>query len=175
MNLEISYEKIGVFTSAQQNKNSNTQSNTEAVLQTKTTARDIMNNYIAQYQTDIFLKTQEEVGLQAQSFSVVDTGYTGKPIAQLTQSEAKDLVSDNGFFGISQTSGRIADFVINGAGSDLEKLQAGRAGMVQGFNEAEKTWGTKLPEISYTTMQKALETVDAKIAQLGGNVLDTTV
>ena len=171
MNLEISYEKMGVLTYTQQS-NSN---GSEVGLNTKKTARDIINSYIAQYQSDVFSKTVEEFGSQAQSFSVAATGYTGKPIAQLTQSEAKDLVSEDGFFGISQTSGRIADFVINGAGSDLEKLQAGRSGMLQGFKDAERIWGEKLPEISYTTMQKALEKVDARIAELGGQVLDTTV
>jgi len=65
--------------------------------------------------------------------------------------------------------------VVNGAGDDLEKLQAGREGMLRGFAEAEQMWGGKLPEISYTTMQKALEKVDARIAELGGNVLDTSV
>jgi len=47
--------------------------------------------------------------------------------------------------------------------------------MLRGFAEAEQMWGGKLPEISYTTMQKALEKVDARIAELGGNVLDTSV
>jgi hypothetical protein len=65
--------------------------------------------------------------------------------------------------------------VIQGAGNDLSKLQAGRSGMLQGFSEAEKLWGGKLPEISYTTMQKALEKVDARVKELGGNVLDTSV
>jgi len=45
----------------------------------------------------------------------------------------------------------------------------------QGFSEAEAMWGEKLPEISYTTMQTALEKVDARIKELGGNVLDTSV
>jgi len=172
MNVEISYDKMGVSTHTQQSK---TSGGAGESVTPKTTARDIMNSYIVQYQADVFSKIQNEVGTQVQTFSVADTGYTGKPIAQLTQSEAKDLVSEDGFFGISQTSARIADFVVNGAGDNLEKLQAGRSGMLQGFDEAEKIWGGKLPEISYTTMQKALEKVDARIAELGGSVLDTTV
>jgi len=93
----------------------------------------------------------------------------------LSQSDAKALVADDGYFGIPQTSARIADFVINGAGDNLTKLQAGRTGMLQGFSDAQSLWGEKLPEISYTTMQKALEKVDARVKELGGSVLDTSV
>ena len=45
-------------------------------------------------------------------------GYEGKPIAELSQEEAAELVSEDGLFGIKQTSERIANFVINGAGGN---------------------------------------------------------
>ncbi|HEX5328812.1 hydrogenase-4 component G [Sulfuricurvum sp.] len=101
-------------------------------------------------------------------------GYTGKPIADMNPEEAKALVSEEGFFGISQTSARLSDFVLSGGGDDLEKLKAGREGIIQGFNEAEKLWGDKLPDISYETLDKALAKIDEKITSLGGNVLDTS-
>ena len=100
-------------------------------------------------------------------------GYAGKPIEALSQNEAKELVSENGFFGVQQTAQRIPGFVINGAGDNLEKLQEGRKGVLQGFEAAEATWGQKLFDISYDTLAKALETIDARIAELGGSVLDT--
>lgn len=99
-------------------------------------------------------------------------GYSGKPIDTLTQDEAKALVSEDGFFGISQTSERIADFVIMGAGNDLEKLKSGKEGMLRGFKEAEQMWGEKLPDIAYETMKKSLAKVNDKISALGGNTLD---
>lgn len=99
-------------------------------------------------------------------------GYNGKPIHTLSQDEAKALVSEDGFFGITKTSERIADFVINGAGNDLEKLKAGKDGMLRGFEQAEQMWGGKLPDISQETMQKALAKIDEKISALGGNALD---
>ncbi|MDD3443717.1 MAG: hypothetical protein PHW89_10730, partial [Sulfurimonas denitrificans] len=52
-----------------------------------------------------------------QSF-LKDIGYNGKPIASLSKDEASELVSKDGFFGVDQTSKRISDFVINGAGGD---------------------------------------------------------
>ena len=59
-----------------------------------------------------------------------DIGYEGKPIAELSQEEATDLVSEDGIFGIDKTSTRIAEFVINGAGGDEDKMRAGREGML---------------------------------------------
>lgn len=102
-----------------------------------------------------------------------DIGYKGKPIAELSKDEAAELVSEDGIFGIKQTSERIAQFVIAGAGGDEKLLRAGREGMLQGFKDAEKMWGDKLPDISQKTMQKATELVDKAMSDLGFSVLDT--
>ncbi|KFL35162.1 MULTISPECIES: hypothetical protein [unclassified Sulfurospirillum] len=170
MELNVSYEN----TSSATYSTKSTISLSDAQ-ENKLSGKEIVNAYLAQFQQEMMAQSSITFGDQANTFSLADIGYTGKPIANLTQDEASALVSEDGFFGISKTSERIADFVVNGAGDDLEKLQAGREGMLRGFAEAEQMWGEKLPEISYTTMQKALEKVDARIAELGGNVLDTSV
>ncbi len=101
-----------------------------------------------------------------------DIGYEGKPIAELSQGEAAELVSEDGFFGITQTSERIANFVINGAGGDEGLMRAGREGMLQGFKEAESMWGGELPEISQKTMQAAIEMVDKAMYEAGFSIID---
>jgi len=106
-----------------------------------------------------------------QSF-MKDIGYEGKPIAELSQVEAAELVSEDGMFGITQTSERIANFVINGAGGDEDRLRAGREGMLQGFKMAEEMWGGELPEISQKTMQAATEMVDKAMSELGFSILN---
>ncbi|MDX4060632.1 hydrogenase-4 component G [Aliarcobacter skirrowii] len=95
--------------------------------------------------------------------SLSDIGYNGKPIMELSQDEATQLVSEDGFFGVTQTSDRVANFVFSFAGDDLEKLQKGRDGIVQGFEEANKLFGGNLPEISYKTQERTLALIDAKI------------
>ncbi len=102
-------------------------------------------------------------------------GYTGKPIADMTPEEAKELIGEDGFFGVKQTSQRVADFVLAGGGNDIERLRAGREGVIRGFEEAEALWGGKLPDISYETQSRTLALIDERIAELGGSVLDTTV
>ncbi len=106
-----------------------------------------------------------------QSF-LQDIGYDGKPIAELSQEEASALVSEDGIFGIKQTSERIAQFVIAGAGGDEDLLRAGREGMLKGFKEAENMLGGQLPDISQKTIQAATEMVDKEMARLGYSILD---
>ena len=98
--------------------------------------------------------------------SLEDIGYKGKPIMDLSPEEATDLVGENGFFGITQTSDRVSNFVFSFAGDDLEKLQKGRDGIVKGFEEANKMFGGNLPEISYKTQERTLALIDAKIESL---------
>ena len=40
------------------------------------------------------------------------------------------------------------------------------------FKDAEAVFGGKLPDISYKTLDKLLEMIDAKISALGGSVVD---
>jgi len=143
-----------------------------------------IRNTIDQYSKDLFVKsvnvqgslTSQNVDFQEayddfQTF-LSDIGYEGKNIGDLSQEEATDLVSEDGFFGIDQTSNRIADFVINGAAGDEEKLRSGRAGIIQGMEDAEAMWGSELPDISQKTMDAALEKIDKTMAELGYSILD---
>ena len=99
-------------------------------------------------------------------------GYMGKSPLAMNQDELKELVGENGFFGVANTANRIADFVIQGAGDNLEKLQKGFEGMKKGFEEAQNLWGGKLPQISQDTTNQALEKVSKRIDELGGQTLN---
>ncbi|TKX31325.1 hypothetical protein [Campylobacter estrildidarum] len=99
-------------------------------------------------------------------------GYSGKNPLSMNADELKQLVSEDGFFGIENTANRIADFVINGAGNDVDKLKEGLEGIKKGFEQAEKMWGDKLPQISQDTMEAAIKKVTDRIDELGGKTLD---
>jgi len=102
-----------------------------------------------------------------------DIGYKGKPIAELSQEEASELVSEDGFFGVEKTSQRMADFVLEGAGDDVEKLKAGRNGLIDGYNQAQKMWGKEdLPDINKQTLDSALKKIDDRFEELGINIID---
>lgn len=107
-------------------------------------------------------------GGTSDGLTLSDLGYQGKPILQLSQDEATQLVSEDGFFGVTQTSDRVAGFVLSFAGDNLDILQKGREGIVKGFEEAEKLFGGQLPEISYKTQERTLALIDEKIKSLKG-------
>jgi len=137
--------------------------------------RDISNQYLAKYQLEIMNESKIETTKQVELLSLSDIGYKGKPIANLNQEEAKKLVSEDGFFGVAQTSERIANFVLLGAGDDIDKLKAGKEGILRGFKEAEEMWGEKLPDISYESINKSVEMIDKKLSELGASVMDINV
>ncbi|MFH7319848.1 hypothetical protein ACHHRT_04450 [Desulfurivibrio sp. D14AmB] len=108
-----------------------------------------------------------EHGIDPDQFS-----HQGRSILELSPGEAQALVAEDGYWGINQTSTRLAEFVLKGAGDNLEMLRAGREGVLRGFKEAEKIWGGGLPEISHQTLERALAAIDDRIRQLGGTVID---
>jgi hypothetical protein len=148
-------------------------------------AKSITNSYLLEFsmKTQSYSSTSFEaqsgtfdIGKVKSILSSIDAskiGYTGKPLQDLTPDEAKALVSEDGYFGVAKTSEKLADFVLSGGGNDLEKLKSGREGIIKGFKDAEAMWGDKLPDISQKTIDKALEKIDKKIEELGGNAIDT--
>lgn len=182
---------------SQSTKNANTQSAQSTSNLDKETieklralgGKGITNLYIAQFMSQSFTTSFGNFGSQSGILDILSSdankatsilsqidfasiGYTGKNIFAMNQTELKALVSEDGFFGIENTASRIADFVINGAGDDLAKLQKGFEGMKRGFAQAEQMWGGKLPQISQDTIDKAIEKVSARIKELGGNAVD---
>ncbi|MCD8213007.1 MAG: hydrogenase-4 component G [Campylobacter sp.] len=156
-------------------------------------AKDVSNSYFLQFQTQSFTSSISNFSAQSSISSLFGQntqnipenlteilngidfdaiGYDGKAISSLNTDEASELIGDNGFFGVTNTAERIANFVISAAGDDTQKLQAGRDGILQGFKDAQKLWGGELPEISQRTIDKTLESIDKKIAELGGNILN---
>lgn len=123
------------------------------------------NNTEAQKNILDFLSGKDVDG----ELSLEDIGYEGKPITELSQEEATELISEDGFLAVEQTAQRVADFVFNFSSDDVEILQKGRDGIVQGFEDAKKAWGDELPEISYQTQSRTLELIDEKISQLKGD------
>ncbi|MDK2048940.1 hypothetical protein PT501_04885 [Campylobacter coli] len=98
--------------------------------------------------------------------------YNGKNPLTMNTDELNQLISEEGFFGIDNTANRIADFVIKGAGNDVEKLKKGLEGIKQGFEQAEKIWGGELPQISQDTIEATIKKVSDRIDGLGGKTLD---
>ncbi|GHS89336.1 hypothetical protein FACS189487_09380 [Campylobacterota bacterium] len=102
---------------------------------------------------------------------IADELMKNAPKFPTTPEEAAAVIGEDGFYGIKQTSQRMAQFVLQGAGDNEDMLRAGRAGVIDGFKAAEKIWGGKLPEISYKTLENALKLIDDRLTELGLPIL----
>ncbi len=82
-------------------------------------------------------------------------------ISSLSQEEATELIAEDGYFGVDQTSDRIVDFAIDIAGGDPTRLDAIKEGVEKGFNEALEAFNGWLPDISYETFDAVMNKLDA--------------
>ena len=77
-----------------------------------------------------------------------------------TIAKAKEDISEDGYWGVKQTSERIFDFAQALAGDDEEKMQAMKKAVEKGFKEATKAWGKELPDISKNTYNAVMDKFD---------------
>lgn len=77
-----------------------------------------------------------------------------------TIAKAKKDISEDGYYGVKQTSERILSLAKAVAGNDPKKLQEMRDAVEKGFKNVERMWGGELPEISQQTYEKVMSTFD---------------
>ena len=83
-----------------------------------------------------------------------------KNVSAADIAQAKEDISEDGYWGVKQTSQRLFDFASALAGDDVEKMKEMQAAMEKGFKKAEKAWGGKLPDICQDTMAAANKLFD---------------
>ena len=81
-------------------------------------------------------------------------------INEISREEATQLIADDGYFGVEQTSERIVDFAIGMAGNDPSRLESIKEGIEKAFNEALEAFGDWLPDISYDTHDAVMGKLD---------------
>jgi len=91
----------------------------------------------------------------------VAAGDTSIDIKDLTPEKAQELISEDGYFGVEQTSDRIVQFAISLGGNDPERLEEIKAGIEKGFQMAAKVLGGILPDISMKTHDAVMDKLDA--------------
>jgi hypothetical protein len=81
-------------------------------------------------------------------------------ISEAAKKQAKEEISEKGYWGVEQTSKRLFDYASALAGDDVDKMKAMQAAMENGYKEATKAWGKELPEISKKTLAAANKLFD---------------
>jgi len=93
---------------------------------------------------------------KANEDSVWKTLASGKYTADAaTKAQAQKDISEDGYWGVKQTSQRLFDFASALAGDDVDKMKDMQKSMEKGFKLATKAWGRELPKISQDTLDAA--------------------
>ncbi len=77
-----------------------------------------------------------------------------------TQKQAQADIAEDGYWGVEQTSDRILDFAKALSGNDPEKADLLIDAFKKGFEDATKSWGKDLPDISQRTYDAVLDKFD---------------
>lgn len=83
--------------------------------------------------------------------------YTVSPEVK---AQAQADVADDGYWGVDKTSDRIVDFAKALSGNDPSKAEELVDAFKKGFEEATKSWGKTLPDISQRTYDAVLKKFD---------------
>ncbi|MCR4789064.1 MAG: hypothetical protein K5888_10790 [Lachnospiraceae bacterium] len=95
-------------------------------------------------------------------FEILGREYSAEDIAK-----AKEDISEDGYWGVKQTSQRILDFAVALTGGDPDKIEEMRSAFEKGYKMAEKTWGGELPDICKQTYEAVFAGFD-KMAEEAG-------
>lgn len=77
-----------------------------------------------------------------------------------TKAQAQEDISEDGYWGVKQTSQRLFDFASALAGDDEDKMRQMQSAMEKGFKQAASAWGKDLPDISSKTLEAANKLFD---------------
>ncbi len=77
-----------------------------------------------------------------------------------TRKQAQADIAEDGYWGVEQTSDRILDFAKALSGNDPEKADLLIDAFKKGFEDATKSWGKDLPDISKRTYDAVLDKFD---------------
>lgn len=127
---------------------------------------------------------QDEVNRRNQLTSLVQKMFSGqagvskladlfspenlKKVSAADIAQAKEDVSEDGYWGVKQTSQRLFDFASALAGDDVEKMKEMQAAMEKGFKKATAAWGGDLPGLCQDTLKAANQLFDDYYASKNG-------
>lgn len=112
--------------------------------------KDDLNNQMSRF-TNMMVQTFQKQGISAASLQgdnfwkfMASGNYT---VDAKTKAEAEEAISEDGFWGVKQTSQRIFDFAKAVAGDDVDTMKKMQAAVEKGFEQAGAAWGGDLPSI----------------------------
>lgn len=81
-------------------------------------------------------------------------------VTEAAKAEAQKAISEDGYWGVEQTSERIVEFAKALTGGDTSKIEEMKEAFIKGFKAATAAWGKDLPSISQDTYDAVMEKFD---------------
>lgn len=81
-------------------------------------------------------------------------------VDEATRKKAQEDISEDGYYGVKQTSERLINFAKAITGGDPSKIEEMRKAIQKGFGAAEKEWGSKMPSITQQTYDATMKGLD---------------
>ncbi len=117
--------------------------------------------------TKMFEKQGITIGTADNMWRILAGGNFTADAATIAQ--AKEDISEDGYWGVNQTSERIFSFAAALSGGDKEKMQEMVKAVEKGFSEATKAWGKKLPGITQDTHSAIMDKFDKWFEENGSS------
>lgn len=101
------------------------------------------------------------IGGQTKAFNTANGGISfSGTVSQEAIRQAREDISENGYYGVKQTSQRLFDFASALAGDDVDKMKKMQSAMNKGIGQAARALGGHLPSISKDTQEAANKLFD---------------
>ena len=108
--------------------------------------------------SDMFLKQGKTFVSSSDMIKALANGEL--QVDSATAAQAKEDISEDGYWGVKQTSDRIFDFAKALSGGDNDKMQKMLEAFKKGYEKATGAWGKELPSIckdTYDAVEKKFD------------------
>lgn len=141
-------------------------SNTAIVAQLKADSQARMQQ-MQSLVTKMFQKQGTAIGSADEMWKMLAGGNFTADAGTIAQ--AKDDISENGYWGVSQTSERIFSFALALSGGNSDKMEEMVKAVEKGFSQATHAWGKKLPSITDDTHSSIMDKFDTWFKENGSS------
>lgn len=132
----------------------------EAMIHT-TKNHALAQTFVEYIQNDTIHEIQNEL----KNFNLESLGLENKSLLRLTQEEANELTTKNGFLSQESTVQRVIDQALDLAQNNLEFFHEIREGLIEGFEKAEEHLENELSSLAYQTQYQSLEALNQTIME----------
>ena len=123
-------------------------SNAAVVAQMKQDLAD-RTNKMRSLVADMFSKQGQTFASSSDMIKALANGEL--KVDSATAAQAKEDISEDGYWGVKQTSDRIFDFAQALSGGDKDKMQSMLEAFKKGYEQATGAWGKELPSLCKDT------------------------